>query len=390
MKMRGRDMLMFHGNIYPRFSRIGGDRDVSAAGQGGRGRFDAPSMFMAMYSHPLDLGPMPKSQLGLRLMMSADPFLERGYGYPLLFQSGESYQSQPLHDRQHPHDLFSEVSATYSRRLSTAQSAYLYLGYPGEPALGPPAFVHRVSGMDFPDAPLAHHWEDATHIQFGVATAGYSFGKWKLEGSYFNGREPDENRYAFDNLRLNSYSGRLSWNPGRNWALQVSNGFIKSPEALRPDENQRRTTASMIYNKPLGEDANWASTFVWGQNNTTGEGRSNAYTFESALQRRKNTVFLRAEYVQKSGEELALPAPDDTRLFGVRALSAGYVRDLKRGSGLDVGLGAQVTVSDNPSHLDAFYGSGPHTGFQIFLRIRPSRLKMPASQPAGMAGMDMH
>lgn len=341
-------------------------------------------MFMAMLAHPLDQGEMPRSQLGVRLMMSADPLIERGYGYPLLFQSGESYRGVALHDRQHPHDLFAELSATYSRRVGAKQSVYLYLGYPGEPALGPPAYIHRPSGMDYPDAPLAHHWEDATHITFGVVTAGYNLGRAKIEGSVFNGREPDENRFNFDSPKLNSASARLSYNPGANWALQASYGFVKSPEALTPGKNQHRITASALYNKPLGEDANWASALIWGQNNTTGEGKTNAFTLETTLQKQRNIVFLRAEHVQKSGHELSLAPADEGNIYGINALSIGYIRDLKHGRGLDIGLGAQATISDGPSGLDSYYGSGPHTGFQVFLRLRPSRMKMDSENMGGM------
>jgi len=297
MKMHGRDQLMFHGTIYPRYTSIGSRRDVSASGVGGRSRVDAPSMFMVMVAHPLDKRDVPRSQLGLRGMFSLDPIIERSYGSPLLFQSGESFKGQPIHDRQHPHDLVDELSATYSQRTGGQGSAYLYLGYPGEPALGPPTFMHRASGMDYPDAPLAHHWEDSTHITFGVATLGYNFGNIKVESSAFNGREPNENRYSFDSPSLNSYSGRVSWNPTRDLALQTSYGFLKSPEDTRPDENQNRTTASILYNRDLGRDSNLASAFIFGQNNTTGERLTHAYTFETSFQKQKNTVFLRAEHV---------------------------------------------------------------------------------------------
>jgi len=73
-------------------------------------------------------------------MMSLDPLTESGRGYPLLFQSGESWHDQPLHDRQHPHDLFDELSISIRRNLITI-FRYLYFGYPGEPALGPPTFI---------------------------------------------------------------------------------------------------------------------------------------------------------------------------------------------------------------------------------------------------------
>jgi len=383
MKMRGRDQLMFHGMIYPRYTRIGSRRDVSAAGVGGRSRVDAPSMFMFMYAHPLDKREVPRSQLGLLTMFSLDPILERSYGYPLLFQSGESFRGQPIHDRQHPHDLVDELAATYSRRTGGSGSAYIYLGYPGEPALGPPTFMHRASGIDFPDAPLGHHWEDSTHITFGVATLGYNFGRIKVESSAFSGREPNENRYNFDSPSLNSYSGRVSWNPTRDLALQTSYGFIKSPEQTRPNENQNRTTASILYNRASGRDSNLATALVFGQNNTTGEGLTHAYTFETAFQKQKNTVYLRAEHVQKSGSELALPASAGNNLYGINALSLGYVRDFSHGKGVDVGLGVQGTLSTAPSSLRSYYGSSPYTGFQIFFRIRPSKMNMESMDMSG-------
>jgi hypothetical protein len=370
MKMKDSDMWMLHGMIFPRYTATGSDRDVSADGKGSSSRLDAPSMFMLMYSHPLN----NNSQLGAHVMMSLDPLIEKGYGYPLLYQSGETYGGAALHDRQHPHDLFDELSVTYSRKIGNGSSAYLYMGYPGEPALGPPAFVHRISAMDYPDAPIGHHWVDATHITFGVITAGYARDKWKIEGSIFNGSEPDENRYNFDSPKLNSYSARLSWNPNKNLALQISHGFLKEPESLEPGINIRRTTASLIYNKPLGEDSNWATSLIWGNNDPNHGPSSNAYLAETAYQKKRNTLFLRAERVQKSGHELVLAPSLEETLFPVNAVSVGMVHDIKHGKGVDVGLGAQLTYGNNPSALNSYYGGNNHLGFQLFLRIRPSRL----------------
>src|SRR5262245_11757320 len=74
--------------------------------------------------------------LGLRAMLSADPAWGKG-GYPLLLQTGETGDGQtPLIDRQHPHDLFMELAASYSQRLSERSSLFVYIGLPGEPALG--------------------------------------------------------------------------------------------------------------------------------------------------------------------------------------------------------------------------------------------------------------
>ncbi|MGI8468749.1 MAG: hypothetical protein ACR2N3_09870 [Pyrinomonadaceae bacterium] len=371
MKMLdGGGMLMLMGSAFARYTKIGSDRDVSIAGKGSRNRFDAPSMFMAMYSKPLS----EKSQFGFRAMMSLDPIIERGYGYPLLYQSGETFRGLPIHDRQHPHDFISELAVTFSHKFNDKNSVYFYAGYPGEPALGPPTFMHRLSAMNNPDAPISHHWQDSTHITWGVLTAGYSFGKFKFETSVFKGQEPDENRWNFDRPKLDSVSGRFSFNPNKNWAFQVSYGYLKNPEPAEPDlKIRRRVTASAIYNKNFGDDKTLASAFVWGQNDDNGE-RTNAFLFESNFDFGKNAVFGRVERVQKSGHELILNPPDEDKIFNVGAYSIGYLRDIVKDKGIDVGLGGMLTFNQNPAALIPYYGGTNHQGFQVFLRFRPSRM----------------
>jgi heavy metal-binding protein len=369
MFMLGQDMLMLHGGAFPRY--------VYASTRRGDDRIDGPNWIMGMYSHPVN----DSIQLGVRLMMSLDPLTEGGRGYPLLFQSGESWQGQPLHDRQHPHDLFDELSVSYSQKFTDDLSTYLYFGYPGEPALGPPTFMHRQSAMDNPDAPISHHWQDSSHITFGVATAGLQWNNIKIEGSIFTGREPNENRYNFDKPRFDSYSGRLSWNPIPNLALQVSHGYLKSPEELEPDLKQHRTSGSAIYNLPLGPDANWATSLVWGQNDTTHEGRSQSFLIETNFQRGPNTVYARWERVEKSGHELVLTGPDAERIFPIGGYTIGFVHDVLHNRGIDVGLGAQFTLNDMQDRLEKYYGTDLPYSIQVFLRIRPSRLGAAPGQP---------
>ena len=364
MFMVGDDMLMLHGGAFPRYTNVSTDR--------GDDRIDMPNWFMGMYSHPIGAN----AQLGARLMMSLDPLTEGGRGYPLLLQTGESWHDQPLHDRQHPHDLFDELSLSYSQKFTADLSSYIYFGYPGEPALGAPTFMHRLNAMDNPDAPLGHHWEDSTHITFGVATLGAIWKTVKVEGSIFTGREPDENRYDFDRPRFDSYSGRISWNPIANLALQMSHGYLHSPEALDPNTNQHRTTASAIYNQPLGPDSNWSTSFVWGQDRNTGERATQAFLVETNYQRGRDTIYARWERVEKSGHELVLTGNDIDRIFPVSGYTIGYVRDLTHGSGIDVGLGGQFTLNDMPDRLERYYGNDLPYGFQVFLRIRPSRMQM--------------
>jgi plastocyanin len=365
------DTLMLHGSGFLRYTSVGSSRDLSVGGKGDRSRFDAPTMFMAMYSHPFG----NRAQLGLRAMVSLDPIIERGYGYPLLYQSGETYRNRPIHDRQHPHDFFSELSASFSYKISENQSVYFYAGLPGEPALGPPTFMHRASAMNNPDAPLGHHWQDASHVTFGVITAGYSFDKFKFEASVFKGREPDENRWNIDSPRLDSFSGRLTFNPNKEWSFQISHGYLKNPEPSEPDlKILRRTTASAIYNKSFRNDKNWANSFVWGQNHSD-DGRTNSFLYETDFQFQKNSVFGRFERVQKNEHELVLPHPHPEGNFWVGLLSAGYVRDVIKDKGLDVGVGAQATWYTNPAELTPFYGGTNHGGFQVFVRFRPSKMR---------------
>ncbi|MEQ1764513.1 MAG: hypothetical protein ABL984_15390 [Pyrinomonadaceae bacterium] len=368
---KDRGMLMLMGTAFLRYTQIGSTRDISASGKGGRARVDAPNMFMAMYSRPLS----NRSQLGLRVMASLDPITQRGYGYPLLYQSGELYRGEPIHDRQHPHDFISELAASYSYKTTENQSFFIYGGIAGEPALGPPMFLHRASGMNNPDAPISHHWQDASHITWGVITGGYNFGKFKLEGSVFNGTEPDEDRWAFDKPKLDSFSGRFSFNPTKDLSFQISHGYLKKPERAEPDlDHMHRTTASAMYNKAFSETKNWASTFVWGQNHKEGHA-TNSFLFESDYTFGKNSFFGRFEQVQKDGHELALPDTDpiheDTFLLG--AYSIGYVRDIIKDKGIDVGLGGMATFNSNPAALIQYYGGTKHSGFQFFLRFRPSK-----------------
>ena len=372
MKMYGDgSMLMLHGTAFLRYTSVGSSRDVSIAGKGSRSRFDAPSMFMAMYTKPIG----DKSQIGLRAMMSLDPLIERGYGYPLLYQSGELYRGEPIHDRQHPHDFVSELAATYSYKIDDKNSIFVYAGLPGEPALGPPMYLHRLSGMNNPDAPIGHHWQDSSHITYGVITAGFTHDKFKFEASAFNGTEPDENRWAFDSPKLNSFSGRFSFNPTKEWSFQISHGYLKHPERAEPElKVLRRTTASAIFNKAFSDERNWANAFVWGRNSSD-QGNSNSFLFESNYEFDKNAVFGRFEQVQKNAHELVLDEPHPDGNFWVGAYSIGYLREVIKDRGIDVGIGGMATFNTNPSSISGAYGGTAHGGWQFFVRLRPSRMK---------------
>ncbi|OQP61450.1 hypothetical protein A3860_05575 [Niastella vici] len=362
-------MYMIHGSIFPGYT----NQDLTSKGSRGDQKFSVPNWFMLMAQRKVG----EKGLFHYNIMLSLDRLTEGGNGYPLLFQSGESWKNVPLVDRQHPHDLFSELSVSYSYAFSKKIDAFVYVGYPGEPALGSVAFMHRPSSLPNPDAPISHHWNDGTHITFGVATIGVRFDKFKLEGSSFTGREPDEDRYNFDKARFDSWSGRLSFNPSDNWSLQVSHGFTKSPEALHPDEDVKRTTASAIYSLPLNND-NWLNaTALWGLNKTAGHDGENALLLEGAMGLHKVTLYTRYEWVQKSNEELNLPEVTYGKdaLFPVNAFTAGLNYDLLQFAKTRLAVGGHLTFYDADNKLNNLYGKNP-LSLQLFLRIYPGLMKM--------------
>ena len=335
---------------------------ADAGGPRGESKIFSQSMFMAMAHRPLGLG-----SLTLRGMVSLDPAMGKD-GYPLLFQTGETADGvTPLIDRQHPHDFLMELAAAYSHPLSATTSLFVYAGYPGEPALGPPTFMHRFSGMDNPDAPVGHHWLDATHITFGVLTAGLVWNSVKIEGSVFNGREPDEHRWNFDPLRLDSTAFRVTWNPTANWSMQVSWGSLHSPEALEPDIDQQRITASVSYNVPLS-NGNWQTTFAWGMNDKSPGDSTNALLLESALRWNAHTVFGRIEHTEKD-ELFTEGEPLHHETFSIAKFSLGYVYDIPITQHLKLGIGAVGSAYAFPSELEPYYGSSPLSG-TVFTRLK--------------------
>lgn len=358
-------MYMFHGNVFFRYN----NQDITNKGTRGNKKWDAPNWLMAMGQRKVG----KKGLFHFNAMFSFDNVIAGGSGYPLLFQTGETWRGDPLVDRQHPHDLFSELSVSYSHSINTKTDVYIYAGYPGEPALGSVAFMHRVSSLYNPDAPLSHHWNDATHITFGVGTLGIRYGKFKLEGSSFTGREPNENRNDFDKPRFDSYSGRLSFNPDSYWAFQASHGFVKSPEAIRPKENVDRTTASAVYSKPLGKTSFVNATALWGLNHS--HESEHAGLLEASLVLNRLAIYGRYEWVQKSTEELSLEKDEYVHdaLFNINAITVGVSFDAIRSKAIYVAIGAQGSYFSTDSRLNEIYGNNPMSA-EVYIRVYPPRM----------------
>lgn len=364
LNANARSNWAIHGSIVFRYN----NQDIFNKGSRGAAQFEAPNWFMGMYNRRIG----SRGLLNATAMISFDPLTVGEDGYPLVFQTGETYNGERLIDRQHPHDLISGLSVAYTHMLNPDVDVTVYAGYPGEPALGPVAFMHRVSSLNNANAPLGHHWQDATHTTFGVGTLGLRFKKFKLEGSIFTGREPDEERYNFDDARFDSYSYRLSYNPNAQWAFQFSQGFIRQPEKLEPGVDQVRTTASLMRSTSL-RTLNWSHTLAAGMNDKSlHEANEYSILYETNLQFNTQALYLRYEFVQKAIEDLAIPSTHGHSYYNINALTLGYNRNISPAAPVDILAGVQATLNFPAQDLKSYYGNLP-VGGQIYLQLRPRR-----------------
>jgi hypothetical protein len=353
--MRGDWMLMGHAllnGVYDQQNGPRGDQKSFVSG-----------MVMGMAKRSFANG----DAVQFRAMLSPEPLMGKR-GYPLLLATGETANGiTGLIDRQHPHDLFMELSASYTHRLTATDNVFVYGGLPGEPAFGPPAFMHRMSVMDSPEAPISHHWLDSTHITFGVLTAGYIHDNWKLEASRFRGREPDQSRSNIETGPLDSTAVRLSWNPTHSLSLQSSWAYAKSPEQLDPTENQRKWSASAIYTVPVGQGGWWSTTAAWG-NRSNGVEPLDAYALESAIKPNAAwTIFARAE--RTANNELTTVAGHHGPTYTVGKTSLGVIRDWRIGPHTQLGVGGLYALNFVPTSLKPAYGGDP-AGGMMFLRLK--------------------
>jgi hypothetical protein len=365
--------VVMHGSLFTQF--LYEPADPHRTGGATTHQFSAPNWGMVMARRKAGSG-----RLGVRAMLSLDPLTIPGCGYINMLATGEACEGDTIHDRQHPHDLFMELAADYDRELRGRLRWTVYGGLAGEPALGPVGFPHRPSAALNPIAPIGHHWLDATHLVFGVVTAGIYDSRWKAEVSAFNGREPDEHRFGLDLAPLDSFSGRLSFLPTPRLALQISAGHLKEAELEfepQPRADVARFTASATYHRPLAGGV-WASTLAMGLNSArepipegSFDARTLAWLFETtAALSDRDTFFGRIEIVEKPAHDLhAHEFP--TSIFTVAKLQAGYVREFGRWSRAATGIGASASVSLVPPELESRYGGSAAPGFGVFFSLRP-------------------
>lgn len=356
-------MLMFHANVFV--------LDEQQTSPRGGDRFFSTNWFMPMAQHKVGRG-----VLTVRTMLSLEPATISDERYPLLFQQGETAYGVPIADGQHPHNLFMEIAVLYDLRLGEKTLLSFYAAPVGDPAIGPIAYPHRASAFEDPLATLGHHQEDSTHISDDVVTVGLTHGIARIEASGFHGREPGENRWIISQGSIDSWSTRLTIEPGKNWSGQYSYARIASPEALFPTENQERMTASVMYNRPF-HDGNWATTGLWGRTRSVQDNSIfDSYLFESTVNFvNRNYVWTRIEDAERSnelilGENPLPPGFEEVPIGHVQAYTLGYDRDIDLVPHLGSAIGLQVTTYGVPNVLRPIYGDHP-AGVAVFLRLRP-------------------
>ena len=363
MSMRRGWMFMLHGNGFV--------TDIQQTSPRGGDKLFSTNWMMGMAQRSAGPG-----LLTLRAMLSLEPATVTNRRYPLLFQQGETAYGVPIADGQHPHNFIMEIAALYDLQIGNKALLSLYAAPVGDPAIGPIAYPHRASAIEIPVATLGHHQQDSTHIADDVLTAGLTVGWLRMEASGFHGREPNEHRWQMQQGTMDSWSVRATVQPGQNWSGQYSLGRLHSPEALNPGSDQKRQTASVMYNRPLANDGNWITSLVWGRTREVpGSLVENSYLLESTLRfARRNYAFTRLEVADRTTEliwgEKPLPPRFEEQSAGrVQAYTFGYDRDIGHVSHLDSALGAQGTFYKPGSQLRPLYGADP-AGFVLFVRLR--------------------
>jgi hypothetical protein len=349
-------MFMYDGALFATFNRQTGNR--------GDTQFRSQNWLMLMASRPAG-----RAQLTLSGMFSAEPATVTSQGYAHLFQMGEAYKGLENTDRQHPHDLFTQLAVTLRVPVGSRAGVTFAAAPVGEATLGPVAFMHRASSHDIPSSPLAHHTLDSTHISDGVLAVSMDVHPWIFEASAFRGREPDEKRWDIKPGRLDSGAARIWFRPSNEWIAQVSYGKITQPERLIAGDVYR-TTASLSWTRGF-----LALTEMYGHNKRTYSDTSASVT-ELTARLGKQSVYGRFEWLQIETEHLLFPLTIHKphvgeRIDWLQALTLGGIHDFWTAGGhATVGVGGDIGTYGVPYFLQQQYGVHP-LSFHVFLRVRP-------------------
>jgi hypothetical protein len=302
----------------------------------------------------LDVGePLGGGVLQARTTVSAEPLTLTERGAPQLLQVAFIADGETITDHMHPSPWIMELAVAYERPLTPSTALSLYGAAIGGPALGPPVYLHRASAMENPSVPLGHHAQDVTHSSYGVVTLGLGGRVLRVEVSAFNDRQPDEASTVFfyEGARLDSYAGRATIFVGP-WSFMPFYGYLPAASGGHTHGAMHRAGFAVLYNLDSS-----SVTAVYSANDPVGsERRANTVLVEWKTRWHAGQLFYaRAEYVQRTDEELSLVGSVGP-LLDVEALQAGYARAVTSVAAMPARVGAYVTVSLVPPSLEPFYG----------------------------------
>jgi hypothetical protein len=137
----------------------------------------------------------------------------------------------------------------------------------------------------------------------------------------------------------------------------------------------RRTTASVQF--AAGSTGAWWSGIAALGHNDAGHGHEEfAALAEVAVDLDGTIPYLRAEWVQKSLEELDIHSDDaHGTIADITSVTLGIGQRLTTIALIDVSVGAQATIHVTDAMLTATYGSTPLSA-QVFLRFTPTMFGM--------------
>lgn len=301
-------------------------------------------------------------------------------GFPGLLGGGPPC---PISTRefQHPHPPLMELAARLEQRIAGPLRLGLYGALAGEPALGPPAYHHRLSAAADPIAPISHHETSPAHASGGVLTAGVGSARWKLEGSVFHGTAPDPDRLLPQPGPLTSRAGRLSLNPSPAWSMQLSLGRIAGAPGHHSGASGtiRSVTASAMHHRRIGESGVWATSLALARMHDGTLPRRTALLESSLSRGETHTWFGRVEAADRLETRITIiEHPDgshehlvDSRRLPVAQLAAGYLRG-HRIRAASLGVGVRGSISFLPAGLRASYHACRPVSFAVYASVRPA------------------
>jgi hypothetical protein len=187
--------------------------------------------------------------------------------------------------------------------------------------------------------------------------------KWKVEGSIFTGREPDQHRYNIEEPKFDSYSGRVNFDLNSNWNFQGSYGWLNDPEQINPVPHSQRIILSSTQHYLWG---NWVldNTEVWAKKINAVPGNTlDALLIESTAHiLKKNIAYFRYQFAD---EDELLPLGTVDR---VHEMTFGYTYDFLKKYHTRWGVGGLTSFDILPDSYKPFYGNFP-VSFMFYVRM---------------------